>query len=76
MINSLECTDAFFFFLAVKCIIYGVNSERTWLQIRFHTEDQLPGLHVEEADLAVCEGCDQMSWFTAHQVHRGGNSQL
>lgn len=41
----------------------------TRLQIGFKTEDQLAGLHVEEADLPVSEGCDQVGWFAAHQVY-------
>lgn len=52
------------------------SSKPTWLQIGLQTENQLTGLHVEEADLPVCERCDQMSWITAHQIYRGGNSQL
>lgn len=40
----------------------------TWLQIGLQAKDQLTGLHVEEADLPVREGCDQVGRFTADQV--------
>lgn len=51
-------------------------STLTRLQVGLQAENQLSGLHVEDADLPVCEGCDQMSGVAAHQVHGGGNSHL
>ncbi|TNN62653.1 hypothetical protein EYF80_027094 [Liparis tanakae] len=48
-----------------KCFMIGLQAE-----------DQLAGLHVEEAQLPVCEGCDQVGRLTGHQVHRGRNSEL
>lgn len=41
----------------------------TWLQTGLQAEDQLAGLHVEEANLPVCKGCDEVGRFTAHQVY-------
>lgn len=41
----------------------------TWLQSGLQTEDQLTSLHIEETDLPVGEGCDQVGRFTAHQVY-------
>lgn len=49
-------------------------STPTWLQTGFQTEGQLAGLHVEQANLPICEGCDEVGWITAHYVYRGGNS--
>lgn len=48
----------------------------TGLQGGLQSEDQLTGLHVEEADLPVSEGRDQVSWITADQVHRRRDPQL
>lgn len=44
-------------------------SRRTRLQIGLQTKDLLARLHVEEANLPVCEGCDQVGWITTHQVY-------
>lgn len=49
-------------------------SVSTWLQVGLQTEDELAGLHIEEANLPICEWRDQVGRFTAHQVHRRGNS--
>lgn len=40
-------------------------SKSTWLLTGFQTEDQLAGLHVEQTNLPICEGCDQVGWITA-----------
>ena len=51
-------------------------SEPTWLHCRLQVEDQLPGLHVEEAQSAIAEGGDHVGWVTADQVHWGRDAQL
>ena len=38
-------------------------------------EDQLSGLHVEEADLPAGEGGDHVGGLAAHQVHGGGHAE-
>lgn len=45
------------------------KSVLTGLQGGLQSEDQLSSLHVEESNLPVSEGCDQVSWITADQVH-------
>lgn len=45
------------------------KSVLTRLQGGLQGEDQLTSLHVEESNLPVGEGCDQVSWITADQVH-------
>lgn len=45
------------------------KSVLTGLQGGLQSEDQLTSLHVEESNLPVSEGCDQVSWITADQVH-------
>lgn len=51
--------------LRSKCFF----SVPTWLQGGLQTEDQLASLHIEEANLPIGEGCDQVGRFTAHQVY-------
>lgn len=51
--------------LRFKCLA----SLPTWLQGGLETEDQLASLHIEEANLPVSEGCDQVGWFTTHQIY-------
>lgn len=48
----------------------------TRLQSGLQSEDQLTSLHVEESNLPVSEGCDQVCWITADQVHWRGDPQL
>lgn len=45
------------------------KSVLTRLQCGLQSEDQLTSLHVEESNLPVSEGRDQVSWITADQVH-------
>lgn len=52
----------------VQLMLVTHNSDPTWLQTGLQAENQLAGLHVEEANVSVGEGCDHVSRFTAHQV--------
>lgn len=53
-----------------------LTSVLTGLQGGLQSEDQLTSLHVEESNLAVSEGCDQVCWIAADQVHWRGDPQL
>ena len=59
------------------CVVYECECVcGTWLQGGLQLQDQLLGLHVEQPHLPAGEGGDHVGGVSAHQVHRGGNTQL
>lgn len=46
-----------------------MKSVLTGLHGGLQSEDELTSLHVEESNLPVSEGRDQVSWIAADQVH-------
>lgn len=62
--------------LSIMTCSMNVVLVSTWLQGGLQTENQLAGLHIEESNLPISEGCDKMGRFTADQVDWRGDSQL